>query len=108
MGNFSNPLCPEPIIKQDSDTKNDCERNASRRLLTHFRQEHPKFARHRRRGRLEFQHPHLADLHDYNLRFIIGIKPGSHAFLFEQMRIAAETGQAHVLTLEDADGTIHH
>ena len=26
------PLCPEPIIKQDGATKNDCERNAARRF----------------------------------------------------------------------------
>jgi|GEM_PF-3280103 len=27
------PLCPEPIVKTDGKTKNDCERNASKRLL---------------------------------------------------------------------------
>ena len=27
------PLAPEPIIKQDGSTKNDCERNATKRLL---------------------------------------------------------------------------
>lgn len=27
------PLMPEPIIKQDGGTKNDCERNAAKRLL---------------------------------------------------------------------------
>ena len=35
------PLAPEPIINQDGHTKNDCERNASRRWLKQFRQEHP-------------------------------------------------------------------
>ena len=35
------PLCPEPIIKQDGATKNDCERNAARRFLSKFRKEHP-------------------------------------------------------------------
>ena len=102
------PLCPEPIIKQDGDTKNDCERNASRRFLAHFRREHPKLPVIVVEDALSSNAPHLADLHDYNMRFIIGIKPGSHAFLFEQMRTASETGQARVLTLEDADGTIHH
>jgi hypothetical protein len=27
------PLCPEPILKQDGTTKNDCERNAFHRFL---------------------------------------------------------------------------
>ena len=35
------PLAPEPIIHQDGQTKNDCERNATRRWLKWFRQEHP-------------------------------------------------------------------
>ncbi len=39
------PLAPEPILKPDGATKNDCERNAAKRLLTALRREHP--------------HPHL-------------------------------------------------
>jgi len=35
------PLAPEPIIKQDGDNKNDCERNAGKRLLQKIRDEHP-------------------------------------------------------------------
>jgi hypothetical protein len=102
------PLCPEPIIKQDGDTKNDCERNASRRFLAHFRREHPKLPVIAVEDALSANAPHRADLGEYDLRFIIGIKPGSHGFLFEQLRTASETGQAHALTLVDAEGTLHH
>ena len=35
------PLMPEPIIKQDGTDKNDCERNAAKRLLVKLRQDHP-------------------------------------------------------------------
>lgn len=35
------PLAPEPIIKQDGENKNDCERNAAKRLLPKIRAEHP-------------------------------------------------------------------
>jgi len=35
------PLAPEPITRQDGDTKNDCERNAAKRLLADLRREHP-------------------------------------------------------------------
>ena len=35
------PLAPEPIIKQDGDNKNDCERNAGKCLLQKIRNEHP-------------------------------------------------------------------
>jgi hypothetical protein len=102
------PLCPEPIIKQDGDTKNDCERNASRRFFGHFRREHPKLPVIVVADALSANAPLIADLRDHDLRFILAIKPGSHAFLFERMRTAAETGQAQVLTLQDADGTLHH
>jgi len=35
------PFMPEPIVKQDGTTKNDCERNAAKRFLVTLRQDHP-------------------------------------------------------------------
>jgi hypothetical protein len=35
------PLAPEPTEKQDRSEKNDCERNAAKRLLRRIRHEHP-------------------------------------------------------------------
>jgi hypothetical protein len=35
------PLAPEPILKPDGATKNDCERNAAKRLLSALRRVHP-------------------------------------------------------------------
>ena len=35
------PLAPEPIVRQDGQAKNDCERNASKRFLEALRREHP-------------------------------------------------------------------
>ena len=35
------PLMPEPIMKQDGETKNDCERNAAKRFLTQLKQDYP-------------------------------------------------------------------
>ena len=35
------PLAPEPILKQDGAKKNDCERNAAKRLLEDLRRVHP-------------------------------------------------------------------
>ena len=35
------PLMPEPIIKQDGESKNDCERNAGKRFFDRLRREHP-------------------------------------------------------------------
>jgi hypothetical protein len=35
------PLAPEPIIKQDGDSKHDCERNAAKRFFGRLRKDHP-------------------------------------------------------------------
>ncbi len=35
------PLAPEPIRKEDGSTRNDCERNAAKRLVGDLRREHP-------------------------------------------------------------------
>ena len=35
------PLAPEPILKEDGADKNDCERNAAKRLVNDLRREHP-------------------------------------------------------------------
>ena len=42
------PFCPEPILKTDGETKNDCERNASKRLLEDIRREQKKGRSHNR------------------------------------------------------------
>jgi len=36
------PFASEPIIKQDGETKNDCERNAAKRFFEQLRQDHPE------------------------------------------------------------------
>ena len=103
------PLAPEPIIKADGDAKNDCERNATRRWLKLFRQEHPHLPIIVIEDGLASNAPHLRDLHQANARFIIGVKPGDHAFLFNHLHDADEAGRTHHLTQVDPDtGIVHH
>lgn len=102
------PLCPEPIVKQDGSTKNDGERSATRRALGHFRREHAQMKAIFVEDALSANAPHVDDLKAANVRFLLAIKPGSHAYLFAQMERAHEEGRTHVLTLVDADGTLHH
>lgn len=79
------PLCPEPIIKQDGQEKNDCERNASKRLLKQFRKDHPYLKAIITEDALGANAPHIKDLKKYNCRFIIGIKEDGNKFLFNQI-----------------------
>lgn len=103
------PLAPEPIINQDGHTKNDCERNASRRWLQRFRQDHPHLPVIVIEDGLSANAPHLHDLRDAGVHYIIGVKPGDHAFLFQHLRDADEAGRTQTLTLvEPATDVLHH
>lgn len=102
-------LAPEPIINADGDAKNDCERNATRRWLKLFRQDHPHLPIIVIEDGLAANAPHLRDLREANARFIIGVKPGDHTFLFELLHAADEAGRTQTLTVTDPDtGILHH
>ncbi len=66
------PLAPEPIVKGDGDTKNDCERNASKRLLTDLRREHPHLKILIVEEGLASNFPHLSLLDELKMSYIIG------------------------------------
>ena len=63
------PLAPEPIRKQDGSTKNDCERNAARRLLEKIRRAHPRLKLVVVEDGLASNGPHVRDLLDYRHAF---------------------------------------
>ena len=75
------PIAPEPIVKSDGANKNDCERNASKRLLNDFRREHPHLKTIVIEDALASNYPHLKLLDDLKLAYIIWTKPGEHAYL---------------------------
>ena len=77
------PLAPEPILKGDGATKNDCERNASKRLLQDLRREHPHLKVLIVEDALASNYPHLSLLDSLAMDYIVGIKPGDHRFLFD-------------------------
>jgi hypothetical protein len=102
------PLCPEPIIKQDGTDKGDGERSATRRALGYFRREHPHLKVIIVEDALSSEGPHIRDLQQANIRFILGVKAGKQTHLFEQMEEAEVAGRVQILTQMDADGTLHH
>lgn len=92
------PLAPEPIQKQDGSAKNDCERNAARRLLQKIRREHPRLPLIVVEDGLASNGPHVRDLIACRMHFILGVKPGDHAFLFAQVEAARRKGCSPTLT----------
>ena len=87
------PLAPEPIQRQDGQNKNDCERNAARRWLKRFRQDHPHLPVIVTEDALSSNAPHIRDLRAATCHFILGVKPGDHKHLFEQFDQRVEAGQ---------------
>jgi hypothetical protein len=86
-------LAPEPIIKQDGETKNDCERNAAKRFMAQLRADHPDEPFIITEDALSANAPHIKALKKHNLRFILGVKEGDHAYLFAQVAQAHQAGQ---------------
>lgn len=87
------PLALEPIIKQDGETKNDCERNAAKRFFEQLRRDHPHLQLIVTEDALSSNAPHVRELERYNLHYILGVKEGDHAFLFECVAAAHQAGQ---------------
>jgi hypothetical protein len=94
------PLAPEPIVKGDGDNKNDCERNASKRLLVDLRREHPHLKLLVVEDGLASNYPHLSLLDSLNMQYVIGVKPGDHAYLFDWIKALKPT----VYHRQDQDG----
>jgi len=87
------PLAPEPIIKQDGETKNDCERNAAKRLFAQVRKDHPHLRLIVTEDSLSPNAPHIRTLKGHDLRYILRVKEGDHVFLFEKVAEAHRAGR---------------
>jgi Transposase DDE domain len=102
------PLMPEPIIKQDGSEKNDCERNAAKRFITKLRQDHPHLKVIVTEDSLSSNAPHIQLLHDHNLHYILGVKEGDHAALFEHVAAAEQAGRVTYYDRDDAETGLRH
>ena len=102
------PLMPEPIIKQDGETKNDCERNAAKRFFHKLRRDHPHLNLIVIEDALSSNAPHIRELQNYNLHYILGVKEGDHRFLFEHVRQAEREGRVTVWEYVDETTGVRH
>jgi hypothetical protein len=102
------PLLPEPIVKHDGTDKNDCERNAAKRLVAKLRQDHPHLKFIVTEDSLSSNAPHIATLHAYDLHYILGVKEGDHAFLFQQVQAAEYIGRVTYYERHDRAAGLTH
>jgi hypothetical protein len=91
------PFAPEAIVQQDGQTKNDCERNASKRLLEKIRREHPQLNLTIVEDGLASNAPHIRWLKELKFHFILGAKPDDHQHLFSEVERASREGRLTTL-----------
>ena len=77
------PLMPEAIMKGDGSNKNDCERNAAKRLLRRVRRNHPHLKLLVVEDGLASNGPHIRLLEELDMRYVLGAREKDHAFLYE-------------------------
>jgi hypothetical protein len=100
------PLYPEPIVKQDGSTKNDCERNAAKRFLENLREDYPRVPFVITQDALSATAPHIRELQRHKLHFILGVKPGDHKYLFDYVDAAHTQGETTEFE-QTVDGVTH-
>jgi hypothetical protein len=102
------PLMPEPIVRHDGTAKNDCERNATKRFLAKLRQDHPHLKFIVTEDSLSSNAPHIETLHAHGLHYILGVKAGDHASLFQHVQAAEHAGRVTYYDRHDrAAGLVH-
>ena len=102
------PLAVEPITKRDGNNKNDCERNAAKRLLDYLSDAFGQRKFLIVEDALASNGPHIELLNKHAMDFIIGVKPAGNEKLFEQVL----QRQSHRTLVEwesevAADGSCH-
>jgi len=101
------PLAPEPISNRDGSKKQDCERNAGKRLVRHIRATHPKLKITVTADGLYSNQPFIDELKTANMSFILVAKPTDHKVLFEWVNELIQLGAGGSLQFGDEKGRRH-
>lgn len=99
------PLFSEAITRQDGESKNDCERNASKRLLPTIRQNFPKLNIIIVEDALASNAPHIRLLQELSFNYILVAKPSDHAYLFEKIEENIKNDNLYQLEIQNLEGT---
>jgi hypothetical protein len=102
------PVMPEPIGKHDGLDKNDCERNAAKRFIAKLRQTHPHLKFIITEDSLSANAPHIETLHAHGCHYILGVKEGDHAYLFQQVAAAERDRRVTAYERHDRAAGVTH
>jgi hypothetical protein len=102
------PLDFEAVLKQDGAQKNDCERNAAKRLCAALYERYADLAILLVEDALYANAPHIRQITDYNWKYVLNIKPDSHASLERQFGGRRARGQVKERRQTEAQGVQHY
>lgn len=91
------PFFPEAITKQDGSKKNDCEHNASKRLIPQLRQNFPRLEMILLQDALSCNAPHIRLLKSNGYSFIITAKARSSSLLLNTVLDGLANGSTQEL-----------
>jgi len=102
------PLDFEPILRQDGAQKNDCERNAAKRLCADLHQRYHDQDILLVEDALYANAPHVRQISGYDWKYVLNVKPDSHASLFKQFAGRQARGDFKELRQTDEKGGQHY
>ena len=101
------PLAPEPISNRDGTKKQDCERNAAKRLIPKIKATYPKLSIIVTADGLYSNQPFIDELKTADMSFILVAKPADHKLLFEWVSELIQLDDGGSLELGDEKGRRH-
>lgn len=98
------PLMPEEIHNTDGNTKQDCERNAAKRLIPKIRKDHPQLGLIIVGDDLFSNQPFILEVLQARMHYILVAKPTDHILM---MRYIEASDRLNRIEITDKRGRIH-
>lgn len=98
------PMAPEAIVKQDGESKNDCEMNALKRWVQHFREQHPRLKVILNLDGLYGNNKIISLLRGAQIPFIIVVSETLQTGLFNYIEGAEQRGNVLLYTWQENFG----
>jgi hypothetical protein len=98
------PLAPEAIQNKDGSTKQDCEINAGKRIISKIKTAHPKIKAIITGDGLYSKQPFIDELKRADMSYILVAKPTDHKILFEWVDELTGLGDGKKFETKDLKG----
>lgn len=99
------PLAPEFIRNEDGNNKQDCERNAAKRLLYEIKDDHPHLPIIICGDGLYSNQPFITELNKHKFSYILVAKPDDHKSLYEDIKGFRRSNLLEIIVKKDKGRT---